>query len=389
MTEIEIIGKFLDKRLMTNKATRKTYRINILGYFKRLGIKPEEIDGYFNNGRTIEQYESDLEKVYHILVDEGKPDLSIRVVFIAIKQFLTTQNKQLRDLDFWDTLQARSRGAEAYNDENILNRDDIKEILSHGNTFSRAFFLVLASSGRRIGEILALTPSDVDLSRSPATMNIRKTYGSNKTKTKQKTICFISDEAGNALREWMKERDDYLKESINRGSFGKLKDANDPRIFPMSYNNAIFIWRNLLMKANRVEIERYTNKWNGRTYKRVRRNHKYERTPDHPHCLRKFFITYLGEYSFADFLAGHSSGMVKIYNKMKPEDLAERYKKFMHNVTIFETTSEDIHSIREELDRVKLEKAEQDKEIQKLQLKLVQLLASSQIEKGVQETGKS
>ena len=140
------IEGFLDKRLITSKNTRRNYTLNIQTYFKTLN---KDIETYFDNGCTPEEYETDLRNVYSILYKKGRPDLSIRTFFNSVKQYMITNNKELRDLEFWDTLKARTRGAEPASDEAILNQKDIKTILSHGNALSRALFLMLASSGRR------------------------------------------------------------------------------------------------------------------------------------------------------------------------------------------------------------------------------------------------
>ena len=105
---------------------------------------------YFSKGYRKEKYENDLNKVYMEFERERKPDISRRTSFSAVKQFMLTNKKQLTELEFWDILKARTKGAEPVSDECILNQKDIKEILSHGNTCNRAIFLTLASSGRRI-----------------------------------------------------------------------------------------------------------------------------------------------------------------------------------------------------------------------------------------------
>jgi len=371
-----LIETFLNKRLLTVPSTRKCYRVNIQSYFR---LSERDMTHYFNNGTTTEDYEEDLRRVYKILHDGGKPDLSIRTFFNAVKQFMINHDKKLKDLDFWETLRARTRGAEPESDEAILNKDSIKEILSHGNACSRAMFLILASSGRRIGEVLALTPDDINISTSPATINIRKTVDRKTTKTKQKTLCFISDEARESYISWMKERDEYLRIAVTRGNHEK--DPNDKRVFPMSYHNALIIWNNLLMKADIVEIEKYTDKWTGKQNRRIKKDKKGERTLQHPHCLRKFFRSYLGDADLGEYLMGHGTMLTRAYRQMTPEDLGQRYQKLMPNVTIF-GHAPDLTGINESL-------KEKDDEIQKLKQEMHELrnhVASFQIPKEDEDT---
>jgi len=361
MEKKDLIEEFLDKKLLTAKSTRRCYRVNIEKYFRLLD---KDINTYLKNGNTLEDYESDLRRVYLMLQEQRKGLLSIRTVFTGVKQFMVTHDKELKDLDFWELLKNRTKGAEPASDSAIFNTGSIKEILSHGNACSRAMFLMLASSGRRIGEILALLPSDVNTDVSPATINIKKTVNGNTTKTGQKTLCFISDEALSAYKTWMKERDEYLRISLKRGNHEK--DANDPRVFPMSYHNALIIWRNLLMKANLVEIENFKDKYTGKMNRRIKREHKGERTLSHPHCLRRFYRSYLGDADLAEYLMGHGTILTKTYRRMRPEDLAEKYRKLMQNVTIFENTSKDVEELR------KSDK-EKDERIKELETKLANI----------------
>ncbi len=351
------IETFLDKRMIKSKATRKNYTLNIQTYFKHLN---KDINTYFNDDLTNEDYENDLRTVYDVVYENGRPLLSIRTFFNSIKQYMIANDKKLRDLEFWDILKARTKGAEPDNDEAILNQKDIKTIFSHGNTLSRAMFLMLASSGRRIGEILALEPEDVHTEETPAWINIKKTMGSKTTKTGQKTICYISNEAAQSYNEWIKEREFYLKTALKKSL--KEKDENDTRVFPMSYGNAITIWETLLIRSKLVETEMVRNKWSGKMCRQIKRKNKGDRLLYHPHCLRKFFRSYLGDADFAEYLMGHSTMLTRAYRMMKPEDKAEKYLSLMQNVTFFGVgpDSERLTGLQEQLD-------EKDKQIKEMQ----------------------
>ncbi len=346
MKKTDMIKTFLDKKLHDNPSTRNCYRVNIQTYFKLL---KKDMNSYFSSDLNV--YEDDLIDVYNILKKEQKRKaLAIRTFFNGPKQFMFFYDKRLKDLDFWETLKARTKNAEPESDEAILNADDIKNILSHGNACSRALFLMLASSGRRIGEILALTPDDINTNAHPTTLNIKKGLDRDSTKSGQKTpICFISDEATTAYKTWMEERDEYLKASLNKGNTGKNK--NDPRCFPFSYHNALTIWRNLLMRANLVKFERVKDKWTGKMNKKIIRSHRGERTLQHPHCLRKFYRSYLGDADLGEYLMGHGTMLTRAYRQMKKEDLAAKYSKLMPNVTIFESAP-DLSGINKQLTNV-------------------------------------
>ena len=331
------IDRFFEKQLLTVYSTKKIYRINIQTYFKRIN---KNIDTYLQNN-TYEQIEEDIRRLYLKFVTEKKPPLSIRTFFNSVKQYLISNDKKIRDLEIWDTLKYSLKGSEAAGDDFVPNQKDIKAVLSHGNTLSRAMFTMLASSGRRIEEIISLYPEDIDTTHIPTRINVKKGYDPSNpdkiklhTKSGSKTICFISDEATEAYISWMKERDRYLKSAVQKMNLkkGKKKDPNDKRVFPMSYDNARYIWKILVKRSG--------------LYKKDSRT---KRLTLHPHCLRKFYRSYLGDADLSEHLMGHaSSGLVKIYRNMKIEDLAEKYKNLMYNVTFFEL-SPDLTGVHEEL----------------------------------------
>jgi len=357
---MDLIEKFFEKRLITTFNTQKSYKGNINKYFRFID---KDIDTYFNE--TPKSIENDLNKAYMMLEKQDVPLLSRKTFFNAIKQFLCTHNKQLRELDFWDILKAKVRGADPISDELVPNTTDLKTVLSHGNALSRAMFLIMSSNGCRIGELLALTESDIDTKNNPTKLTINKTYDrSHKnytkmlTKTRKKRICFISDEATNAYNEWMKERDAWLKYAVHK-SQRYDKDKDDPRVFPMTDNNAVVIWTNLVKKS--------------KLYKEnAERDTKTGRLILHPHCLRKHFRSYLGNADLAEHLMGHATGMDKYYRNMKKEDMAELYLKHMQNVTIFET-SPDLSGVHEQLKEKDTEISDLREEMQERKMEILEL----------------
>jgi len=339
----DIIDKFFEKKIMTSYNTKRLYRLNIENYFKRLN---KNMETYFQDNNN-EEIEEDLRKVYMQLDKIQRPLLSRRTYFNSIKQFFISNDKDFKDLEFWETLKTRLKGAEAESEEFIPNLKDLKTVLAHSNTLSRAMYLMLASSGRRIEEILALYPEDVDTSHKPTRIRVNKGLDPSKpdkikphTKSHSKRPCFISNEATESYNAWMKERDSYLKTSVKkmRNRDGRTKNKKDKRVFPMSYSNALYIWKLMVQKSGLFDKDERTH-----------------RVTLHPHCTRKFFRSYLGDADLSEHLMGHSHGLVKIYRNMKIEDLAEKYNNYMHNVTVFESTP-DLSAVNESL-------AEKDKEL--------------------------
>jgi integrase len=342
----DLIEKFFEKQLMTATNSQRSYRGNINKYFRLLN---KDINKYFNENKSLDEYENDLTKVYSILEKQNTPLLTRRTFFNSIKQFMKTYDKRTKNLDFWDLLKRQTKGAEPISTELVPNNNDIKQVLTHGNALSRAMFLMMASTGMRIGEVLALYPIDIKLNEKPVIVHISKTYDrknpdsiKNLTKTKKSRDCFISDEAKDALVEWLKIRDDYIKTAVSKSRYGK--DDTDKRIFPMSDENAREIWSNLVKKSGLYEIDSNTN-----------------RLKLHPHCLRKFFRSYFGNADLAEHFMGHQTGMTKFYRNKKKEDLSDEYQMYMHNVTVFSSgpSSERLNDMQNQLSK-------KDEQIQEL-----------------------
>jgi len=196
----------------------------------------------------------------------------------------------------------------------------------------RAFFLVLASSGMRIGEALKLKVEDLDLNSDPPRINIRGEY----TKSGNSRVAFISCEAKEFLEEWLKVRDEELKVAVKRSRF--KKGAEDTRVWPFESNIAYFIWRNAVKKAG--------------FGKRFQYNNSLERFTVHPHVLRKFFRTRLGSVIPVDVveaLMGHEGYLTEVYRRYSLEELAKFYKQGEYTLLIF-TEAEEVGRLRAEIE---------------------------------------
>lgn len=352
-----LIEDFFTKKLITAYNTKKSYKGNINKYFKLIN---KDMNTYFENS-NIEEIENDLTKCYAKLEQLDTPLLTRRTFFNSIKQFLATYNKETKTLDFWDSLKTQLKGASPISDEDVPNTQDIKTVLSHGTTVSRAMFLIMTSTGCRIGELLALYPEDIDTSKRPTTVRIKRNYDRKKpghvknlTKTKKPRTCFLSDEATEAYLEWLKERAQYLKTACSKSRY--QKDNDDPRVFPMSDENAREIWQHLVKKSALYKTDSNTN-----------------RLTLHPHCLRKFFRSYFGHADLAEHFMGHSTGMDKHYRNMKSEDLANEYVKYMQNVTVFGAgpDSERLNSMQEQMKELQKENEQLRKDMQSLMVKVL------------------
>ena len=188
----------------------------------------------------------------------------------------------------------------------------------------KALFLMLESSGMRIGEALQLKLGDVHLESDPVMVEIRGDY----TKSGNPRRAFISSEAKESIEEWLKSIEEYLEQAVRKskrrpqykGEF-KGKTLDDDRLFPFQNNTAYAIWSNALKKGRFKQRDASTNR------------HKI-----HPHVLRKFFRTKMGSVIPVDVteaLMGHEGYLTEVYRRYSVEDLAKFYKQGEPALLIF------------------------------------------------------
>ena len=167
----------------------------------------------------------------------------------------------------------------------------------------------------------ALCESDIDLTVSPAEISIRPEY----TKTDEQRLTFISDEAREALLEWLKVRDSYIVSSQNRNA-GLVRDGHSMEkksngcIFPFSVSVASAMWATSLKAAGLSTKDPKTG-----------------RLQLHPHMLRKYFRTQLAlkiPTDIVECLLGHE-GYLSTYRIPTNKELREYYTKGEQALTIF------------------------------------------------------
>ncbi len=308
------IDEFLSN--YSSKSTKRTYKCYIKNYFKLIDVDP---DHYFNTNRD---YEADVLTLWRSIAD--KPPKSIYTALTAIRVFLMENNVELSQ-KFWKKLRLRTKGNRAVTDDKVPSPNELKRILEHTDVKSRAFFLTLLSSGMRIGEICSIKLVDVDLTKTPTTINIRREY----TKTGDRRTAFISKEATENLKAWLKHRDVYLKAAISRAKIFQnyhnrpdSKKADDDRVFPFNTGTARDMWNRMLKNADLNKTDPTT------------KIHQM-----HPHVLRKYFRTHMAleiPLDVVEALMGHEAYLTEAYRRYSLEQLMELYLKAEHRISVFE-----------------------------------------------------
>jgi integrase len=326
--EVGMSLKWLE--MYSSKSTVRAYKWGLEQFFRALGFEgslEENAKAYLSQKRN---YEEDL-KAYFVSL-KGKPPKSVNLCLTAVKMFLMENSVELPAL-FWRRLKGRNKGTRALMLDKVPSNAELRRILSHMDVKGRSLFLVLASSGMRLGEAMKLRVEDVDLTSDPARIDIRGEY----TKTGNPRVAFISFEAKESLEEWLRIRESELKVAVKRSRYGKASE--DKRVWAFEANTAYYIWRNAVSKSG--------------FDKRFQYNSGVERFTVHPHVLRKFFRTRMATVVPVDVveaLMGHEGYLTEVYRRYSLEDLAKFYKQGEHTLLVF-AESESVARLRAEIEK--------------------------------------
>ncbi|MCW4041885.1 MAG: tyrosine-type recombinase/integrase [Candidatus Bathyarchaeota archaeon] len=323
--------------LYTSDSTVKTYKYALYNFFtfiypdvkdtsqsQRVTVMDQLSDRYITEERD---YEADIQGYLKNI--SPKPPKTVKLYLAAVKNFLIESEVELTQR-FWRRLMRRFKGSEARIDDKVPSNEELKHILMHVPIQGQALFLTLVSSGMRIGEALQLTIDDINFQVKPIKVNIRGEI----TKSGDRRTTFISSEAGDALHEWLKVRDQYLITAAGR-SHQHEKSITDPRLFPFEVATAYSMWKSALDKTGNGVRDKSTN-----------------RRKIHPHVLRKFFRSALPKVinrDYVEVLMGHKGYPTDEYRHITVEDLAENYQLGEHLLIIFGNGS-DVGKLRAEVE---------------------------------------
>ncbi len=323
------VKKFFD--MYDNYETKKNIKTAVTQFYKSIYPETtsenlEEINQrYFSTERDIED---DIRNFLKYL--NGLAPLSIKLKLSIAKTFLTENDVELPQ-KFWKRINRLIKGSRALTLDRIPTKAEFKRLLMHMPIQGKALNLVLESSGMRIGEALNSNIDDLYLEEKPARIQIRGEI----TKTGNSRHAFISSEAKEALTEWLKVREDYLRAAVRKSQLYP-KSGDDPRIFPFEPRTAYSIWTKALHKSGLNGKDKSTN-----------------REKIHPHVLRKNFRTQLAKVIPVDIveaLMGHEGYLTEVYRRYSLEDLAKFYLKGEPALLVFTDTQKvvELHKAIEE-----------------------------------------
>jgi len=258
-----------------------------------------------------------------------------------VRSFLEYHDVDLND-KFWKKLRSTGKIKIGLTRDRIPTITELKNILNRSTLFQKTIILIALSSGTRIGEILKLELNDIDFNSKPTLINIRSEIAKNK----KQRYTFITPETTNLLKEWLKDRDEYIKKSerycVHPNT--KIKPSNRKTIFPFCYQTFYNRFKKTLEQSELNE-----------------KDIQSARCIIHPHTLKKFFRTKSKiEEDYRNYFLAHT-GYLPTYFKPNLDDLKKEYIKGIPNLSIF-----DKQYLEDDLNQQKDRILEQQKEIKEL-----------------------
>jgi integrase len=220
-------------------------------------------------------------------------------------------------------------------EDEALTHEMIRQWTDHLKLHGKVIVLCLMSSGMRIGELLALRMEDVGWENDPVDVTIREETAKNK----RERYTFLSPEAVDGLKEWLKVRDRWMLSATNRGKgIGQTKRLDDDRIFPFSQMTINRMFKNALISAGMYKADPKTG-----------------HSTIHAHGLRKFFYTQMSgavdDPKIVDLLVGHIRYLEPVYFRKPRKEVGEIYRKAYYAISLY--ASENIPEIKAELESAK------------------------------------
>jgi len=338
---MNIIDIYFQKAFWLTQGSKSTYKSVLKQYFKTIKKKPQET--YLKQKQA--DYELDITTYFNYLI--SKKSYSIISKIRAVKSFLDL-NKIYLDKTFYNKI-FKSQSTRPITIDKVPNKQIIKEMLIHSNAKEKALILIAITTGMRVGEILNLKLSEIDLTGTePYTI-----YISPETKTKATRTTFTTEETKQAIEQWKKIRPQYLKSKKFKGSHLKGHEINpikSDKLFPFKYETARTILENIIKKTGYTQKDTNTKRY------------QY-----HWHSFRKYFKTTISTEippDVAEALIGHEEYLKEVYNRYTNEQIREYYKQAIPKLNLYETPidtteiNKDIHYMEKQIIRLQRENEE-------------------------------
>jgi len=298
--------------------TKRNYRKTLLVFVKAIYGKDkydsiqkvnDGVEQYLNEPRTFLE---DFKKFVRYMNSEKYAASSIHNTCTAVKKFFDRQGLEIAKRD-WDDMKTSLLPINVTaTQDDILTKEQLRSVLNHMSISGKAVALFLLSTGARIGETMKLRIEDLDLDADPPQVNIRPQY------TKKGVggrVIWMSYEARDALKEWLKVKDLRRKRGTN-------KPFPKDMVFGFEAQNFRVMWKRAL---RRTGLDKKDSTTGYLIY--------------HIHTLRKFFSTQMSEATVQESVIhawmGHKGYLDSAYKRYTKEKLAQMYRDHMDAISIY------------------------------------------------------
>lgn len=374
MNEIEEVNK-MEKFLedMVGEKSRVSYRCHLKKFFEAIDKRPDDyvkVDvRKLTNGKKIDitdKCEADILKFAESI--KNTPPKSQIVRLSVVKKFFKYLKMDFYDL--WDNIRKKNglTSAKAITPKKTPTVDDLHYILDLSpEVCHKALFLLCASSGLRIGEVVEIRMDDIDIPNR--IIYVRDTI----TKKGYSRKTSFTPEAQEYLEKWLEVREKYIKSKSVKSKYVRESEKTgkvieDNRVFPMVVDTAVNKWKTLLERAGSPYNDKFEDK-----------RLKDSRYMLNEHCLRRFFKSHLRtagmRKDYIDYMIGHQNINDATYtdDNLFFKKVKGEYDKYTSSITIFSDAEKTKSVLEPKINRQDNLIAHQRNQIEALQLEVKEM----------------
>ena len=287
--------------------------------------------------------------VQYLLDNNMNSSTILQLVRGGLKKWLLLNEVQVD----WEKIQREILpGEEMIVSDRKPSKEELRQILRVGGLRDSVLILTAASSGLRVGTLCSLSLGEIDLTRDPSPIIVKRKPGRKVSRKLHKYVTFISPEAKKVLLQYLQHRT-KLGETITDSSPILTSDRKQEL---GNFLNSTYVsnhWRRLLKRAHLATK-------NGGPWHDI-----------HLHTLRKFFETECinanVKTAFREHWMGHTGvHLESSYFRGEQDKHAEEYLKAVPYLNIQAPQTEDYTGLIEKVKFLEENGKRKEMEIQKL-----------------------
>lgn len=342
MASVKSISEVIDF-FARNSGTQTAYRSGLLTFFEFINPKLKREKTKVSDEELAEfdrfsvQYiekgnpETFFDDILKFVSSYKAPPKTVKQKKAAILQFFRLNNIFFNPNQMLLIKNRMPRGG-AQTIEDVLDHIKLRTILDHAPLKVKALVLWLCGTGMRLGEALSITMDYIHLDAKPCAWGTLKGQW---TKNSHQRDFLISSEAVFVVNEWLKVKEQYIKEAEKKTKNLERTYNSNNRLFPFDSSTAERMFENVLKKAGFLDE-------NGKGI-----DDATGRKTIHLHMCRKFFRSQLAlncPVEIVEALMGHEGYLTSSYRKYGDvtKQQAQFFLKSEYNLSIYQGDAEKI-----------------------------------------------